>query len=62
MFLKVIIFKLFCFSQVTFTTERIEYLKGLSAMPDIYERLSTALGKQIFLAIFVYEAIYFYDK
>ena len=53
---------MFCFSQVTFTTERIEYLKGLSAMPDIYERLSTALGKQIFLAIFVYEAIYFYDK
>ena len=36
----------FFYSQVTFTEERIEYLKGLSAMPDIYERLATALGKK----------------
>jgi len=35
-------------SQLTFTAERIEYLKGLSAMPDIYERLSTALAPSIY--------------
>jgi len=36
---------------VTFSPERIEYLKGLSAMPDIYERLARALGKCSYVEI-----------
>lgn len=33
------------FSAVMFTQERIDKLTELSQMPDIYERLSRALGK-----------------
>lgn len=32
------------FSALVFTQERVDQLKGLSKQPDIYERLSRALG------------------
>ncbi|XP_066917179.1 DNA replication licensing factor mcm4-A-like [Clytia hemisphaerica] len=35
-------------SQVAFTPERVDYLKELSAMPDIYERLARALAPSIY--------------
>ena len=35
----------------TFTAERIEQLKQLSKTPDIYERLSRALGMWLFIII-----------